>query len=396
LTEFFTNQLFVYGSILTLAAILSFVFNKWLLTRSANLGFTNSNENRLIRWTSETKPLVGGISFFLLFTIGFIAATVISGEDILANPSYIGLYVSVALAFLIGLTDDVYELNPFLKLMGQLVCANILYFSGIFIEISSLTEINYVISLLWVVGMMNSINMLDNMDGITGITSTGVVITTLIIMVISGVISPFYFILMAGVIGSLIGFLKLNWNPAKVYMGDAGSQFLGAFLSAVSMLYIWNIYGASNGQIIRWSQFALPLIVFILPIIDTITVSIRRIARGQSPFVGGRDHTTHNLAIWGLKDYQVGLTFVAISVISSLLAIWIYGNMILQPIGCTLLALTYFLLLFGGIQMIYQLNQKKADIAKPSTTKIKPIQVALQRIEGGVGSRSVVKDKSAV
>ncbi len=243
--------------------------------------------------------------------------------------------------------------------------------------------------------MMNSINMLDNMDGITGITSTAVVVTTLVIMVLSGMVSPFYFILMAGVIGSIIGFLKLNWNPAKIYMGDAGSQFLGAFLSAVSMLYLWNIYGAANDQIIRWSQFALPLIVFILPIIDTLTVSIRRIARGQSPFVGGRDHTTHNLAVWGMKDYQVGIAFAVVSVISAFLAVWIFNNMMIQPIGCTLLALTYFLLLFGGIQMVYQVNEKKAaGVSVKTSPKIKPM-VALQRVDGG-SSRSVVKDKSAV
>ncbi len=393
----FANQTFIYLLFFVAASIVSFLVNRWLLSRSVKLGVRDLSKTDMIRWTSVTKPSVGGISFFALFVLSFVGVAIFGGSELLfSNASYIGLFAAMSFAFLLGLADDVYNINPSLKFMGQLLCANVLYFSGIFIDISILAEINYVLTLLWVVGMMNSINMLDNMDGITGITSAAIILATLGVMLVSGAVSVPYLILMLGVLGALIGFLRLNWNPAKVYMGDAGSQFLGAFLASIAMVFLWNIYGIAETQLVRWSQFALPLIVFVLPIIDTLTVSFRRIAKGQSPFVGDRNHTTHNLAIWGLQDYQVGLTFGAVSCVSILFGTWVYLNIVAQPILCSLMAFVYFLLLFGGIQMVYQINIRKSkqmaarQAATPKVKNLKPVlQVSRSRTQ-------TVKDKSIV
>lgn len=400
ITILIAGQTYIYILILLGAAFLSWLLNIALLKRSARLGVRDLSNTDIIRWNNVTKPSIGGISFFATFLVGFVGLALFGGTSVLSlmgSTPILGLFAATSLAFLIGLTDDIYTLNPFIKFSGQLICANILYFSGIFIDISYLVEINYVISLFWVVGMMNAINMLDNMDGITGITSVGIILATMVVMFVSGAFSLPYFVLMTVVLGSLLGFLKLNFNPAKVYMGDSGSQFLGAFLSGIGMLYLWNIYQTPSTQLIRWSQFALPLVVFILPIIDTLTVSIRRISRGQSPFVGGRDHTTHNLAVWGLTDKQVGFTFAFVGLISVTFALWTFQHIVNQPIICTLLAGIYFLLLFWGIQLVYQININRERLIERQTVvkveaKVKQMRPALQSID----NKAKVKDKSLV
>ncbi len=396
MTELLSSQYYIYILMLLAASAFAIFINRWLLNRSVSLGVRDLNTTDLVRWTSQTKPAVGGISFFILFVMSFVAACFVGGQDALfSNPAFLGFFTSVSLAFLIGLADDVKNINPMVKFLGQLFCANILYFSGIFIEISSLTEINYVMSLLWVVGVMNSINMLDNMDGISGITSIAIIVASIAVMFVSGSFSAPYLILMLGVLGAIIGFMKFNWNPAKVYMGDTGSQFVGAFLAGISMLFLWNVYQVPNeSQMMRWSQFALPLVVFVLPIIDSVTVSIRRISRGQSPFVGGRDHTTHNLAVWGLKDKQVAQTFALISTVSILFGVWIFNYITEYAIFCSVLAFLYFTILFCSIQLIYNINNKRnlaKEAVKVKDNKIKKMP-ALQPVRSI--SRTRIKDKT--
>lgn len=131
--------------------------------------------------------------------------------------------------------------------------------------------------------------------------------------------SSYEFILMLGVLASLIGFLFYNWHPSKMFMGDTGSQFLGVFLAALSIKFLWNSKGL-DGSIIQSRQIALVLLSFMLPIIDTTVVSINRLRRGQSPFVGGRDHTTHNLSYLGLSDSQVGFVFAGVAAFCAFIA----------------------------------------------------------------------------
>src|SRR5204863_2516827 len=128
------------------------------------------------------------------------------------------------------------------------------------------------------------------------------------------------FMIMIGVMAAFVGFLFYNWYPSKMYMGDTGSQFLGVFVAAIGIKYLWNAE-APTGDFISARNLLLPLIVFILPVIDTTTVVINRIAKKQSPFVGGNDHTTHALAYLGFTDTQVALIFSAISLISIIIVI---------------------------------------------------------------------------
>src|SRR4029079_12727964 len=137
--------------------------------------------------------------------------------------------------------------------------------------------------------------------------------------------SDFYMLILIGVLGALIGFLKFNWSPSKIFMGDTGSQFLGVFLASTSMLFLWQ-FNEGNQGILQVKPFVLPALFFIIPIIDTTTVTVRRLLRGQSPFVGGKDHITHHFAYLGLKEPSIVLLLLGTTLISFPLALMLIKN----------------------------------------------------------------------
>ncbi|MDZ7898039.1 MAG: MraY family glycosyltransferase [Arcicella sp.] len=237
--------------------------------------------------------------------------------------------------------------------------------------------VNHWFTVTWVVGMMNSINMLDNMDGI--VSSVSLVSLGLALMIIfsSGSQNLMDIILITAVAGALIGFLFFNWNPAKIYMGDTGSQFLGAFLSWVSIQYFWQFRDFSAGGI-QVKQFLIPALAFIVPLIDTVTVTLRRLARGVSPFVGGRDHTTHHLAYLGIKDKNVVRIMIGISIVSALIAINILPvlNSSEWHWSFSLATIIYYLIIFFGMQYFY-------EVAKQRNIQSKEVErEEVMRIEG--------------
>ncbi|MBK8845163.1 MAG: hypothetical protein IPO27_00870 [Bacteroidetes bacterium] len=133
-----------------------------------------------------------------------------------------------------------------------------------------------------------------------------------------------HLIIITGVLASLCGFLYFNWNPSKMYMGDTGSQFLGVFLSAFGIIYFWNDYYVDLSADFSIMKRVLTVAVaFVLPIVDTTVVVVNRLRQGKSPFVGGRDHTTHSLAYMGLTDKQVAIVFAIIAANSTIMLLFI-------------------------------------------------------------------------
>jgi UDP-GlcNAc:undecaprenyl-phosphate GlcNAc-1-phosphate transferase len=209
--------------------------------------------------------------------------------------------------------------TPRVKLLIQILIGIIIITTGNGISAFNSNWINYPMTLFWAVSLMNSINMLDNMDAITASVS-GVIIASLIAIGIYDIGSlSFYTFTSIGILISLIVFLKWNWNPSKMYMGDNGSQFLGAFLAFIGIKVLW------NNKISNIFEFPIQEIIavalsFITMISDTATVTINRLRAGKSPFIGGKDHTTHNLSYLGLSDRKIAITFIAISIIANGLA----------------------------------------------------------------------------
>lgn len=316
---FFQNNILLFIVItIGITFIFSVVINSILLKFSQTLGIRQHSTQKEIRWNPTIRPSVGGISFFVIFLITFIILNFINNLLPLHynNLKIVGVFIVCTIAFLMGLADDAYNTQPLLKFIAQLICGLVLYFTGTKINIFTNEAFNFGLTLFWVIGLMNSVNMLDNMDGITTIVSIVVLIFVIALNSNLNLILTPLPILSLGILGALLGFLVYNWHPAKMFMGDTGSQFLGAFLSVVGIDYCWNSFSLISNSWFYVNPilmgFLSVALVFILPITDTITVSINRISRGQSPFVGGKDHTTHHLFFRGITEKRIAILFCGI------------------------------------------------------------------------------------
>ncbi|MBL8003173.1 MAG: undecaprenyl/decaprenyl-phosphate alpha-N-acetylglucosaminyl 1-phosphate transferase [Flavobacteriales bacterium] len=304
----------LFFSALLFALVVNSVFMRFFRT----LGIREQPEG-MVRWSSTAKPAFGGIGFFIIFLGSFaVYGALFPKHSDPLQPGLLGLLASTGLGFLMGLADDAYNTRPLLKFATQVMCALILILSGTSIHILGVPWADHLLTIIWVVGMMNSINMLDNMDAITTVTSLGILACGLLTFLMNGPRMSIDAVLIIGVMAALTGFLFYNWNPSRMYMGDTGSQFLGVFLAYVGIRCFWNGAGIT-GEPEAWRQAAMALVVFLLPIADTTSVTINRIARGTSPFVGGKDHTTHHLSYAGLSDAQVALTFAGLGAVAVLL-----------------------------------------------------------------------------
>ena len=296
------------------AIIFSIITNSLLLKFSHNLGIRNTNDV-LIRWSNQSKPSLGGISFFAVFVFSAVAYSILfSTDNIFEDKQYVGLFVSGCLAFVMGLADDAYNTKPIPKLIAQISCGLLLFFTGSGIELSEVYWINGIVSVVWVVGVMNSINMLDNMDGIAG--------TTVLFILLSCLASSFivfhtsvtiWTITIFCTIGAIVGFLFFNLHPSKIFMGDTGSQFLALIVAFFGIKFLWNTL--SDSSPFAWETGLLTLTVFTPAAADTLTVIINRLRKGKSPIIGGKDHTTHHMVYAGFNDRQIwwGFTFIGLS-----------------------------------------------------------------------------------
>lgn len=305
---------------LIMGIIMSYVSNGILLRFSQSLGIRNKNDVT-VRWANESKPSLGGIGFFVAFFFGTVAYSIIfNNENIFQNHQFVGLMTAGTISFIMGLADDAYNTRPFIKLFVQIFCGAIFVYTHNIIELTEISWVNALITITWVVGMMNSLNMLDNMDGITGTTSLFLLLSCLAsnVILLDWNMNIWTLTILIQ-IGAIIGFLSYNIYPSKLFMGDAGSQFIGLFVAFFSIHELWNIGNHTNLNPLTGG--AITLIAFTPAISDTLTVVINRLRKGKSPMVGGKDHTTHHLVYSGLNDRQVWLVFLGIGLMATLVTI---------------------------------------------------------------------------
>jgi UDP-GlcNAc:undecaprenyl-phosphate/decaprenyl-phosphate GlcNAc-1-phosphate transferase len=334
------------------------LINGLLVKFSGNLG-TRSNTNNQVRWCVQEKPSFGGISFFIIFLISISGLSFFfEFSNVFHNIKLLGIVVATSVGFLTGLFDDAFNTKVIVKLFSQILCGVILVITGTTIKLFDYDMLNYILTVLWVVGMMNSINMLDNMDGISTIVSIFIFSAIFVENVIVSGLGDNNNMLLLGITAGLIGFLIYNWPPSKMFMGDTGSQFLGVLLAAFSITYLWN-HNEINSVDIPAKQIISVLLIFALPLIDTTTVTIKRLLQRRSPFVGGKDHTTHHLCYLGLSDKKVAITFTLLSIVSAglgLLSLSITEWSRWHTFGFA----AYFLILFTILFTIANISKPKA------------------------------------
>lgn len=245
------------------------------------LGVTDQPNARKLH--TNPVPLLGGAAIY----IAFIVALLIFADKRYV-PQVVGIFVGASLVSLMGVVDDRWGLGSYVKLAGQIVAALILVYSGVQVQLFR-NWLDILITVVWVVGITNAMNLLDNMDGLSG----GIATVAATFFTLLAALSNQYLVgaLAAALAGACVGFLFYNWNPAHIFMGDTGSLFLGFLLSAVAI----KLRFPSNSNTITWM---IPVVVLGVPIFDTTLVFVSRLRRGLNPLTTpGKDHLSHRLAL---------------------------------------------------------------------------------------------------
>lgn len=224
-------------------------------------------------------PYLGGMAVFLayLFTLGFTFEF---------DHAVLGILLSGTLMLLLGLIDDLGVLSPWEKLGGQTVAVIVLLKAGLYIKLTFLpAPIAWPLSVLWMLTITNALNIIDIMDGLAGGVSALAALLLAAIAIRNG--EPMIAVLGASLAGSLLGFLRYNFRPARIYLGDSGSLFIGLTLSALAM----------NGHYTQSNSLAMftPVLLLGVPLFDLAFVSAARLSKGLSPFRGSPDHAALRL-----------------------------------------------------------------------------------------------------
>ena len=265
--------------------------------------------------TSPT-PYLGGVAIAIGVIIVTYSALIMSGagaNNFWLATSLLGPAVAIGV---IGLWDDVKNLHPMPRFIGQsiagVVVASILIFTNNLGNPTGSTLLDVFITILWIVGICNSINFFDNLDGgaagTTAISAIGLSILTLS----NG--QTFLAALSLVVAGATLGFLIWNKSPARIYMGDAGALFLGVLIATITV----RLNPETDS---RFASFAIPILLLAIPILDTTVAVISRLRRGVSPFQGGKDHLSHRLIRTGLSRKVTAILLWLLSAIFAVIAI---------------------------------------------------------------------------
>lgn len=318
------NPILVFGMALALSLLLTPLVRKLAL----RTGFVDHPVGRSMH--TEPKPYLGGVAIFVAF-----AAAVFAGGG-MQDPKVAGILTGGLLIVLLGVVDDRFRLSAKVKLIGQIVAAAVLVY-GFDVRIdyiySNLGDrwIHFGVlagplTILWIISFVNVVNFIDGLDGLAAGISSIASLTLLIVAIqqqFSGAI-----VLTAALAGAAIGFLRYNFNPAKIFMGDAGAMLLGYILAAVS------VHGMLKTTVTV--GLVVPVMALALPIMDTAFAIIRRVAAGRSIGEADKDHLHHRLLRLGLSHRNtvlvmwaitawLGLSAVAVTRISMVQALLIVG-----------------------------------------------------------------------
>jgi UDP-GlcNAc:undecaprenyl-phosphate GlcNAc-1-phosphate transferase len=314
-------------------------------------GFVDKPGGRKIH--ANPKPLGGGVAIFWSFALPLLAILIVAprmypppapgqsglptagpppridddqatyraalaGGVTRQTPMALGILGAALFLHLVGLLDDRKAMGPFVKLIVQLLITTVIVIA---FDIRALTALGYtlsvILSVLWIAAITNAFNFLDNMDGlsagIAAIATTAFLITTLLIgqWFIAGSL--------ALLLGALLGFLCFNFPPASIFMGDSGSLVIGFVLGVLTVRTTFLPRGVNWGA--GWYSVFAPVIVLAVPLYDLIVVSIIRLSRGRSPFVGDTNHFSHRLVARGMSRRTAVLCLYLLTAATSIAAI---------------------------------------------------------------------------
>ncbi len=258
---------------------------------------------------ASPMPLLGGVAIYGAFLLALFLFA-----DRFYIPQLIGIVVGATWVSFLGIWDDRLGMSAGLKLLGQTLGGLVLLGTGVSVDLLHQPVLDGAITLVWVVGITNAMNLLDNMDGLSG----GVAAVASAFFLLIAAINGQYLVgaLSAALLGASIGFLVYNFNPASIFMGDTGALFIGFMLAAVGIKLRF------TGQPLMETWF-IPILVLGLPIFDTTLVFVSRLRRGQNPLTHpGLDHLSHRLRARGLTARETVLTLYLVAGALGVLALF--------------------------------------------------------------------------
>lgn len=327
--QFFSNP-FAVGAFSMLFSCLATLLAREVARRRGYIA-----KPKLDRWHKLPTAMHGGVAIFVVTIVLCMALLPV-------RMDFAVIIGASGLLFIVGLLDDIYNIKPYQKLVGQLMGATVVIGFGLRLPLTGYELVDIWITVFWLVGITNALNLLDNMDGLASGIAVIAAVSLAIGFASGGQMTEAIFASIF--IGALLGFLIFNFNPASIFMGDSGSMFVG-FLLASSVL-LSSSGGKSRGI---FSILAVPVMILFVPIFDTTLVTILRKLWGRRVSQGGRDHTSHRLVALGLSERTAVLMIYAFAICAGLLALAV--NQLRTTQSLALIALFTIILSIIGVYL---------------------------------------------
>ena len=353
------ESIYVYGIVLIVSFLACYFAVPFAIRFAVKKGIIDNPKKDDRRVHKKPIPRAGGIAiiFAIAFTLlsYYIASLFVNSLKV--DMRFVGYCIGATIIAIMGFLDDMKDLKPLEKFLFQIVAASVIYLFEISIvgikvpfihnNIIDFGILAYPITLIWILGITNAVNLIDGLDGLAAGISSISAISLLVIFLITG--APLEVIIITiALVGATLGFLPYNFNPAKTFMGDVGSNFLGFTLSVISIM------GMAKGYTIL--AIAAPIIVLGIPVFDMIFAIIRRLLRGQKITAPDKEHIHHRLLNLGLSQKQAVLTLYIITSVLGVIAVALTANVKWQ--------IVLLIVIVANILAIYAVTKYKSKVEK--------------------------------
>ena len=323
----------VFFAIFFLSLLFAFVLTRYVRDFASRRGWVAipCQERHL---HSTPLPRLGGVAIFLSFSLSMLAASVFALyvpelHSAFSLKTVLTILAPATLVFLLGVYDDLYTAGPYLKFLVQAIAATMLFLGGLRIlnlpVLFGTHELPWFVGLpftiLWVLAITNAFNLIDGLDGLAAGSALFSTLVAFVVALLSGY--SLVTVMTLALAGAILGFLRYNFNPATIFLGDSGSLLIGFLLSALALA------GAQKAPTIV--AVAIPVVSFGLPILETSLSILRRLISGRPVFTADREHIHHKLLQHGLTHRQVVIVLYAVSAVFALLSLFL-----LWPTGSSL------------------------------------------------------------
>lgn len=313
-----------------LTTVISYIITPVVRTIAIKLNYLDQPKVNKVH--AHPTALLGGVAIYVAFIVGLLTTIGFS-----LDVRIMSIIIGSTFLLIVGLIDDKMGMMPEVKLLGQFLAAMIVIKSGIRVEFLHNYYLDTIFTYLWIVGITNSFNLLDNMNGLSAGIAVIASIFFGIVMCTGNQIEVS--IVAFALAGAGLGFLRHNFPKANIFMGDTGSLVLGFVLATLAVMGSWSTKYLTT-------SLAMPILILAYPIFDTMLVTIMRLVEGRSIFQGGRDHSSHRMALLGFKKKRAVLSIYAICIALGVSALLVQ-MLPLKPALILIVGVAVFILILG-------------------------------------------------